>query len=607
MTSVTPPPPPTPSAAPASPATANAINPPPQLAALGRGASVEAIVVAQVSKNVVQIQTVLGTFAVQTTQPMVAGTVLTLAIQQLQPQVQMQIAALNGKPLPGAVTLPGALLGSDGSAPASTQGQSNLQAGAKLGATLLRPAVTSATPPTATPPASAATPGATPPVTSTPGTAPVTSAPATPGGGVANPQGASPANPQAAAQAATPATPQAPTQAGAQGAPQAAASATTQAPTQASSAQARTAGGATGQTPTAGGGGAATSGGSASSPSSATVSTSTPSTTILPAGSRLSLQVVRVDAPSGAPVSASSAQPGATPALLAKGGIINATVVGRTAGGQPIIQTPGATIALDGRGAIAIGSKITLEILTDPAAAKPPAAASAILRAGAGEALFRATGWNTLAQALSTLENADPARFQQVVQNTLPQPGTKLGAQLLFFLTALRGGDLRSWLGEAPSKLVERERPGTLARLGGEFQMMSKAAGEPSAGDWRLALIPLYNHERVEQIRLFQRRAKQNDTEDESGSKRFVLDFTLTRLGHFQIDGLVKADNSRVDLIIRTERPLDHKVQVEIGQIYNAAAELTGIGGGVAFQAAPGNFIEFPPLDPAETRDGLIV
>ncbi|MCK5445748.1 MAG: hypothetical protein KAI73_09000, partial [Rhodospirillaceae bacterium] len=352
---------------------------------------------------------------------------------------------------------------------------------------------------------------------------------------------------------------------------------------------------------------AATSGSGTAPPSSSTASASTPSTTVLPAGSRLSLQVVRVDAPSGAPVSASSAQPGATPALLAKGGIINATVVGRTAGGQPIIQTPGATIALDGRGAIAIGSKITLEILTDPAAAKPPAAASAILRAGAGEALFRATGWNTLAQALSTLENADPARFQQVVQNTLPQPGTKLGAQLLFFLTALRGGDLRSWLGEAPSKLVERERPGTLARLGGEFQMMSKAAGEPSAGDWRLALIPLYNHERVEQIRLFQRRAKQNDTEDESGSKRFVLDFTLTRLGHFQIDGLVKADNSRVDLIIRTERPLDHKVQVEIGQIYNAAAELTGIGGGVAFQAAPGNFIEFPPLDPAETRDGLIV
>ena len=158
---------------------------------------------------------------------------------------------------------------------------------------------------------------------------------------------------------------------------------------------------------------------------------------------------------------------------------------------------------------------------------------------------------------------------------------------------------------ETPARLIERERPGLLGRIGNEFQAMGKLADDPG-GDWRMAMIPLYHDERVDRIRLYQRNAR-NKNEDSDDGKRFILDFDLSKLGHIQIDGLVKSDTSKVDIIIRSEKSLGQNAQMEIAQIYNEAAELTGMGGGIAFQSSPGNFIQFPSTAENTDHDGLIV
>ncbi|MDH3336051.1 MAG: hypothetical protein OEL50_05350, partial [Rhodospirillaceae bacterium] len=291
---------------------------------------------------------------------------------------------------------------------------------------------------------------------------------------------------------------------------------------------------------------------------------------------------------------------------LARGAVMTGVVTGTTASNQPIIQLPSATIALDVRGNATVGSKITIEVSGDVRIPRQTGAADAMMRVGMGEQFIKSSSWDSLNEALRVIQAAEPNRFQHLIHTAIPQTGNKLSSQILFFLSALRGGDLKNWLGDSTVRLIERERPNLLSRLGGEFQAMAKLADEPNSGDWRMAMIPIYNNEKIERIRLYQRQPKDKKEKERDG-KRFILDLNLSNIGHLQVDGLVKPDGSRVDLIIRSEKPLGQTAQMEITQIYNEAAELTGIGGGVAFQASPGNFVEFPPMAVENNRDSIIV
>jgi hypothetical protein len=179
---------------------------------------------------------------------------------------------------------------------------------------------------------------------------------------------------------------------------------------------------------------------------------------------------------------------------------------------------------------------------------------------------------------------------------------------MLFFLSALKGGDVKAWLGENTTRILDRERPGLVGRLSGDFQIMSKMADEPQSGDWRLALVPLYNGSEIEQLRMYYRGGGGQGEEDhEADDTRFVLDLDLSNIGHLQIDGLMKTSTKKLDLIIRSEEPLPTAWRTDIIDIFTTGQEITGIGGGLAFQAAPGNFIEFPTPTDLAAHPGLLV
>lgn len=285
--------------------------------------------------------------------------------------------------------------------------------------------------------------------------------------------------------------------------------------------------------------------------------------------------------------------------------MLTGTVTGSTAQGQPIVQTPHTTLVLNTTAKVEIGAQVSLKVDNTPTPPNP-ATSTPLGRTGPADTLVQGRTWPDLDEAIKALAQVDPARFQQVTQTALPQPGGKLTAQMLFFLTALKGGDFKAWIGESAGRILERDRPTLTGKISGDFQIMSRMADEPQSGDWRLALIPLWNGEKIEKVHMYYRGGNGEENQDGTDDgTRFVLDVDLTNIGHVQIDGLVKSEHKKLDLIIRTDEPMPDQWRTDIGEIFIAAQELVGLTGGVAYQAAPGNFIEFAPIEPTEPHPSL--
>ncbi len=579
MTAVVPPPPPTgPSVPPAPQPIVVVPDPPVPLTRLSPGARLDGIVLAQDAKGQVQIQTSLGTLAVQTTVPLPRDAVVVLLVQSLGPQAQLQIAFLDGRPppvgarpaLPGgaapsAATLePAGAPASAGAGAAAAKGTAGaapvpLGAGGTDTATLLRPF---------------------------PGPAAGTAPRAAPGG-----PGATAAHaPFAAARTGFPGPAGPPAARGAAHAPPAAAR-SMPAAARSTAAAARSMATAARSTAARPGAHGARGTGQAAAEGA------------LVAGTRMTVRVLAVQPATQAAPAAALRGPAAG---LAPGQTLTGTVAGMTASNQPMVHTRAGVLALATRTPLPQGGTVTFQVTGDPV--PPPAPETAPLR-GAREGLVLSRNWPNLDEALVALNDANPVLAQHLVNAVIPRPDAHLGANILFFLAALRGGDIRGWLGDGPGRLLQRVRPDVMARLKDDFGRLARLAEDPGPGDWRIALIPVHNGAQIERIRLFLRGHGEDEEEGTGGRKgtRFVIDVELDRFGRLQLDGLVRARNKRLDLIVRTAAPLPARMHDDIRRIFRDANQLTGITGGVGFQAAPPNFVEVSRHGAIADHVGLVV
>jgi hypothetical protein len=557
MTTVAPPPPPPPTPPPPAPTPPptpmlSVPNPPVALAQLAVGARIEGMVLPPAPSGQIQIQTSVGTLAVQTGFPLPPGGNLVLQIQSVTPQVQLRIALVDGKP-PTAGLAQQATAATAGriptaptAAPATTPSPVTLTVGTTVTATVLRavpgPAPAAMGAPGANIPAAGIT-ASSPAMPGAPSTA-TTTAPGTPGTGIAG--SPTPARPGTATSAARPGA-----QPGAQP-------------------------GVTTATPASAG-----------------------NTPALAAGTRLSVRIVALQPPppgatgSGPPPPAISTAPGV-------GTTFTAPVTGTTAFGHPVIHSQAGVLSLATPTPLPPGSRVTMELTSEPV---PPQTQHAATQGKPGQALLMAREWPAMKEVAEVLQQADPAAFQHLLNTVIPRPDTQLAAGVLFFLAALRGGDLRGWLGNESTRLLERIRPGLLARMGDEFRQMGRLAEEPVQGDWRVASVPFQNGAEIEQIRILVRHHgdEAEDAEgDGSAGTRFVIDLDLSRLGHMQLDGLTRKEGKRFDLIVRSEFRLPRTIVDGIRNIFQEACELTAIKGGVGFQSSPPGFVEIA----TDTRDG---
>lgn len=325
---------------------------------------------------------------------------------------------------------------------------------------------------------------------------------------------------------------------------------------------------------------------------------------IIPATSRLEIKIASVNI-AASPPGRLTPGPAQGQISLAPGATLTGIVSGRQGIGQTVVQTHAGPISLPTLQPFPPGSEIRFEIVS----LKPPVAGTVQhgpLHGGAAPILDGS--WGTFSEALDILREVAPGAHQHVMQAALPRADAQMATNVLFFLSALRGGDIKNWLGDGPVRILEKMRPDLAGRLRTDMSQMTRSIDDPQSGEWRLHGVPFLFGADIDRIQLLVRDQENDEDGDEEsrGGTRFVVDLELSRLGHLQIDGLVGEKNKRLDLVLRTDEPLQPHVRDDIRRIYNDALELTGLEGSVGFQAQPGNFVNIPKRLPTSGNNGVI-
>lgn len=564
----TPPPPP-----PAHPPTSGApvvvvSNPPPALATAAVGARLEGLLLAQLAQGAtpqagqLSVQTPLGTLSLQSSLLLPQGAVLGLVVQSLNP-VKVQIASINGQPTQQAlrqgvakVATGGGDVGKTpgGAVPASAAGGKptvNLTTGSLTVATLLRqPSAVIGQSANAKAHAHPAIPHA------KSASAKLTSAKPMIGSTPPPPPGA----PQRSQTTPSPGSAKPPT-----------ADIPTATTTGKKAATVSQAGGA--------------------------VKTTSTKATFPKTGSTLPVRITTVQPPRADGVAHQT--PAAAPQTLTTGSTLQGVVVRTTPLGQPVLTTAVGDVSLALTDRLPVGSRV---ILTATASLSPPVAANAAV---APSAMIRSGDWPALRDAADFLGLTDPAQAQHLLSKTLARPNGQLASAMFFFLTSLRGGDIRSWLNAQTVRVLEKGKSALMNRLSDDFRGFKRTADAAQSGDWRSYLIPFHAEQQIQPIRLYVRADDENDDEDgKSAGTRFLVDLTLTRLGRLQVDGLVNMDNRHMDMILRSEAPLPNAMRADLLSMYTNAADVTGMHGGLSFQATPDQFITVTPTDRVDAVPG---
>jgi hypothetical protein len=325
-----------------------------------------------------------------------------------------------------------------------------------------------------------------------------------------------------------------------------------------------------------------------------------PAMQALPPGAELKLRVLAVQMQAGQQI---EIDPIALDPQDAEGRLIFGRVVAVTPAGHAVIHTPVGDIMLQNRSSLAVGAQLALAI--DTLETSPPVALPTPIVQTPQQALISLSqGWPTLADLVALLRGSaagpvrggiDPEIARQALA-LLPHVGVKLGAGIVNAMTALRGGDLAKLLGPLlAAKGLGGEREELVRRLRGEFSQLSALAQERPEVDWRALFLPVIDDQgRVTQVNLFYRRARKDSAgAGKDPGTRFVVEADFSRLGPFQLDGLMRPQ--RFDLMVRSRARLTDRMRREIEAIYEEARGLTGFAGSIAFQTVN----EFPviPLD----------
>ncbi|WP_404425286.1 hypothetical protein [Thalassospira australica] len=221
-----------------------------------------------------------------------------------------------------------------------------------------------------------------------------------------------------------------------------------------------------------------------------------------------------------------------------------------------------------------------------------------LISRGQNAALSR--DWGSLQQAVTALVQHDPAAAAALLNN-IPQAGPKLTTTMMFFFAAMTGpgGTARGWMGDRASNSlssIDGNGDDILKKLEGDFSRLRGMVADERPDGWRVMPMPFQMGDRIEQVRLAWRHG---DEENEKGEKeepgtRFLLDLSFSEVGHTQLDGLVKGEGNKFDLIVRTENPLQSVNRDDIRGIFREALQISGYNGHLIFQDGS-RFVEIAP------------
>ena len=289
--------------------------------------------------------------------------------------------------------------------------------------------------------------------------------------------------------------------------------------------------------------------------------------------------------------------PAATHAVTtnAPSGTVIANVIGHEVDGAMILQTPLGTLKTFLPQALPVGTQLAIQI--QPAIASE---VSAIPLLAGNESFSTVTSlareWKSFDDALQWLQLADPQIFNQLAQQ-LPQAGPKLTSSLLFFIAAIRGGDVRNFLGARASQLLEQKASELMTQLRNDTAQWQQLSTETANKPWAMFTLPVMVDARAEPLRFYYRQEDQPEeaaSDKKSGAQhRFIIDVDFSQLGAVQMDGFVRSDKDKkvFDLVFRSERALVTSVSDAIREIFKNALEATGYRGYMTFQQGQQHFV----------------
>jgi len=296
---------------------------------------------------------------------------------------------------------------------------------------------------------------------------------------------------------------------------------------------------------------------------------------------------------------------------------VTATTAGRLTGevvqqagtGQLVVRTPIGDLALATRAMLQPGTRLEFETVAmrAPEAAPAPSMSNLIAgsMAGAGTISDEATAavqafsrdWPALKEAMTLLQSVNPALAQQVMNNVVPTANSALANSILVFIAAIRGGDVRGWLGDPASRALEGSGGSDLLnRLSNEMSQMGRAAEALTTNDWRAVPFPFLDGASLQQIWAFVREHRRAADEEDQKALRFIVELDLSRLGGIQLDGLVQ--DQTFNLMIRSVGTLPENVRQDISGLFNNSLEATAYSGSVVFD--PASIYPVSPLRDAQ-------
>ncbi len=257
---------------------------------------------------------------------------------------------------------------------------------------------------------------------------------------------------------------------------------------------------------------------------------------------------------------------------------------------------------------LAVGSEISFDLKSPP-----PAPLVETLTGLPSFIPSRPEIWQSLSEIQDVLLEVSP-QASQVFAASVPNvssPG-QISNAVLFFLVALRSGDVQGWIGERGVEALRRAgKSDLLSRITGEFTSISRANSEGSSGDWRLLSLPLMWQNEIHKAGVYYRK-EDNAGEDARGrgsKTRFVMNLNLSAIGPLQLDALfvggAGAATGRLDLIVRTHGIFTEQARQEMRALYHAALHETQITGELSFQGTPEGWVKISADGAREFREDI--
>ncbi len=263
------------------------------------------------------------------------------------------------------------------------------------------------------------------------------------------------------------------------------------------------------------------------------------------------------------------------------GQLIPATVIAKDPVGRPLFHTPLGVLRGDSV-ALPTGETLTLRLIDLGVRLGAGGQKEELSSLRVAHDLARA--WPSLRDAIEALERSDPNLARDTIERALPAPTPRLAASLLFFLSALRAGDLRGWLGREAVAILETAGNGEqLSRLENDFGQLNRAnAHQASENGWRVLVAPFIDAGEIRPLTIFSRSQGEGKSAEEEIGTRFIVAIELSQFGELQLDGLIR--DQRFDLILRSHTHLPEDFRRGVAEIFEQGTTATGYTGGMRFQ-----------------------